>query len=97
MFIKKFTRTVKNYSVPFGARPSKRVMYRSSNYDKFNNLLKTTTGIKSKFFNIIIEKGPNDIFWSIYEHSLLKEEKMFVKKFLKLNQVKSFVEKQYNI
>ena len=62
MYIKNLTREVINYSVPYGARSNKKkVSYRSSNYDKFNNLLKTTTGIKSKFFNI-------SIFATMYIH-----------------------------
>ena len=99
MFIKGFSRDVFNYSAPYGSRPSKKVTYTLNGaQDDFGNLIKSLKGLKNQFVHLKIVKGHNDIFWSLFEFNMLGEkEEKFVAKFLKLNEAKAFLIKEYNI
>ena len=88
MFIKNFQRI----------KYSTKTKYQSGHYDACGVIFKSLTGI-DKLFRISIEKNEGDIFWSIFEEVTHPSypSKKFVAKFLKLNEVRAFLQNKYSV
>ena len=96
MFIKGFQRTV-DRSKPFvGADKISTNYFRGSFNNDWGTKLKSLTNIDG-LFSLKIDKGYDDLFWSIYEVNLISNTKNFVAKFEKLNEAKSFLKNKYEV
>lgn len=89
MFIKNFQRIKYSTKTKYQTR---------GHYDACGVSFKSLTGI-DKLFRISIEKNEGDIFWSIFEEVTHPSypSKKFVAKFLKLNEVRAFLQNKYRV
>ena len=96
MFIKGFQRTTNKFKQFVGAEQI------STNYDRSNfnndwgNKLESLTNLDG-LFSLTINKGYDDLFWSIYEVNHISNTKNFVAKFEKLNEAKVFLKNKYKV
>ena len=96
MFIRGFRRTINRFEQFLGADKISTNYFRGSFYKDWGIKLKSLTNIKG-VFSLRIDKGYDDLFWSIYEVQLINNTKNFVAKFEKLNEAKSFLKNKYEV
>jgi len=96
MFIRGFQRTINRFEHFLGADRISTNYSRGSFYNDWGIKLKSLTNIDG-LFSLRIDKGYDDLFWSIYEVNLISHTKNFVAKFEKLNEAKAFLQKKYEV
>ena len=96
MFIRGFRRTINRFEQFLGADKISTNYFRGSFYNDWGIKLKSLTNIDG-LFSLRIDKGYDDLFWSIYEVQLINNTKNFVAKFEKLNEAKSFLKNKYEV
>ena len=96
MFIRGFNRRIHKFQ-PFVGKPTKTVIYNSYGHlDRHGSFINSRVGL-GKFIHLRIQKRHKDLFWSVFEYQLLKNNETFIAKFTKLNQAKAFILKTYNV
>jgi len=96
MFIKGFQRTTNKSKQFVGAEQISTNYHRSDFNNDWGNKLKSLTNLNGLFF-LTVNKGYDDLFWSIYEVKSISNTKNFVAKFEKLNEVKAFLKNKYKV
>ena len=96
MFIRGFRRTINRFEQFLGDDKISTNYSRGSFNNDWGTKLKSLTNIDG-IFSLRIDKGYDDLFWSIYEVNLISNTKNFVAKFEKLNEAKSFLKNKYEV
>ena len=96
MFIKGFQKTTNKFKEFVGADKISTNYFRGGFNNDWGNKLKSLTNIDG-LFSLTINKGYDDLFWSIYEVNLISNTKNFVAKFEKLNKAKAFLKNKYKV